>query len=100
MNVLAPVLVDPFDAGRPAGAVDENSAHFGAGDEFAAGSQKMRPVRQVGRGFGSLVAAVPTGAALDARTTAVMRNRQDGVGIRPPMPASLGMRPGHRHTRW
>ena len=45
------------------------------------------PVGQVGRGLGTLVAALLAGAALDAGTPSVVRHREDGIGLRPPVPA-------------
>ena len=63
---------------------------------------RLRPVGQVGRRLGALVAARLARAPLDARSAAVVRRRVDRVELRPPVPAQLASgraRPSARPTR-
>ncbi len=57
-------------------------------------ADRLRPVGQVRRRLGAFAAALLAGAALDARMAPVVGDRQDRVGLRPPVPAQPGVGPG------
>ena len=78
---------------RPA-RVGLDPADAGAGDEPRAERDRLRPVGQVGRRLGALVAARLAGAPLDARPAAVVGDRVDRVELRPPVPAELRVAAG------
>ena len=89
------VLVDPGRAGREAARVGLDLADAGARHEPRPEGDRLRPVGQVGRRLGALVAARLAGAPLDARSAAVVRRRVDRVELGPPVPAQLRLGAGH-----
>ena len=102
LEVLGAVRCDPRRAGREALGVGLDPADARAGDEPRAQRDRLRPVGQVGRRLGALVAARLAGAPLDARPPAVVRRRVDRVELGPPVPAELRLRrapPSARPTR-
>ena len=94
LEVLGAVPVDPGRAGREALGVGLDPPDAGAGHEPGAEGDRLRPVGQVGRRLGALVAARLAGAPLDARPPAVVRRRVDRVELRPPVPAELRVAAG------
>ena len=86
-------LVQVAPVARPRASV--SCGGRGRRDQPRAECDRLRPVGQVGRRLGALVAAGLARAPLDAWSPAVVRRRVDRVELRPPVPAKLRLAAGH-----
>ena len=69
--------------------VGQDLAHAAMGLELDAGADRVRPIGDVGRGFGALRAGRRAMAEIDAARPALVIHRRDRGVRRPPVPAEL-----------